>query len=301
LKANGYKAIKNICEKTEDAKNKSLCQQILDLCEEKFKTEKIIEFSQSYENSLQSTVENNSSNTTEETKLINSLLTFKHRKELVNDILYRLNYFGLNYSELRPDLIEMIANLMKMYSKSVNIQINGIACLHKLIKYKLDADINTTLIEKVVENILIAMESFSDEKELQENALTFLSNRRILETPFDRYKCLKLLMNFLDNFEDPVSAIANCIILTTEITIKEGSNLFSNPVYINKVLDLLRSSLESISNNGDETGIILFTLVLIKHITYSSQKSCEIFIEKEGIDLLSDMLNVSFGKFQKKY
>jgi hypothetical protein len=193
----------------------------------------------------------------------------------------------------------MIANLMKMHSKSVDLQINGIGCLHKLTKNELDGDINTTLIEKVTENILIAMESFSDEKILQENALTLLSNDRIFEAPFDRYKCLKLLMNFLDNFEDPSLAIANCVILIIEIKITECSNLFSNPVYINKVLDLLRNSLESILNSGDET--IPLTLVLIKHMTRTSQKSCEIFIEKEGIDLLSNMLNVSFGKFQTKY
>jgi hypothetical protein len=81
------------------------------------------------------------------------------------------------------------------------------------------------------------------------------------------------------------------------ISATEKSNLFSNPIYVEILLDIVIKSIRLKSENHE---IFEQTLTTLSSLTESS-KICEIFLNKGGIDLCFSVLNVTILLLFPKY
>jgi dimeric dUTPase (all-alpha-NTP-PPase superfamily) len=78
--------------------------------------------------------------------------------------------------------------------------------------------------------------------------------------------------------------------LVNKLSESETKQLFSNPVNVEKLLKLVENS---INESNRDTNLIEEILSVFVTITDLSPNVCEIFVEKGGIDLCFDILNVS--------
>jgi len=230
-----------------------------------------------------------------ESQIIESLLRYKHRPNFVEISLVNLYDYTLTYYESRMDLIDLIVTIMREHSEQVDIQMAATACLFCLTKDELSQNINSKKLTEVVNMILNAMELFPNHQQLHMNSILILCNNRILQDiSFDRFKCCQLVMNYLVAFKDThVTNYANyiCLVLMPQISISDKSKLESQPVYMETLLDIVRMRVQFVLND-DYT--LEYTLRVIASLSDESPKSCQIFIEKGGIDLYLFVLNVRF-------
>jgi Zyg-11 family protein len=140
-----------------------------------------------------------------------------------------------------------------------------------------------------------AFETFPKHQQIVLNALKILCGYRILENvPFDRYKCIQLAMKTLVEFKDKdmvYMAVEICSILSSHITRNEKSNIGSNPIYIETLLNIIRFSVRL---TPDYEIILLYTLSFLWNLSDLSPETCELFLRKGGLDLYFLILNVSF-------
>jgi hypothetical protein len=105
--------------------------------------------------------------------------------------------------------------------------------------------IETQILERLVDLTLKTMEFFSNQQTVQTIALLILLNNHILENiSFDRYKSIHLVMNSLINFKDKNmnrKAVWITSKLIRKISNEEKSNLFSNPIYVKTLLNIVES------------------------------------------------------------
>jgi Zyg-11 family protein len=230
-----------------------------------------------------------------ESQIIESLRRYKLRPTFVQKSLFHLYNYTSNYSEPRTDLIHLIIIPMKRHSKIIGIQMAATACLYNLTKNKLGEKIHPKILKNVVEATLQAMEQFPNHQQLQKNALLTLCSDRILQdVSFNRYKCTQLVMDSLVGFKDTAMnrmAVAICSILAAKISTTETSNLGAKPIYMETLLDIVRSRVQYAS---DHDIMLKFTLSALWNLTDESPKTCEMFLEKGGMDLYLTVLNVSF-------
>jgi hypothetical protein len=193
------------------------------------------------------------------------------------------------YLETYLNIVENFVQLAPDYDSIMEFSFLIFGKLFHRLKKKLD--IKT--IENVVNVTIKYMELFSNYQIIQTIALSILYYSEISQiVPFDRYKCIKLVMDALVNFKDTkinVSAVLISSILSIKLSITEKSNVGSNPVYIERLLDFVRSGIQILS---DHNLLFDFTLNLLSSLTDESPKTCEMFVEKGGMDLYLLVLKV---------
>jgi len=230
-----------------------------------------------------------------ESQIMESLIRYKHRPTFVQKSLFHLYNYTLTYCEPRTDLIDLIVIPMRKHSKIIGIQMAATACLYNLTKNKLGEKIHPKKLKKVVDVTLNSMELFPSHQQLQKNALLTLCSDRILQdVSFDRFKCTQLVMDSLVAFKDTAMnrmAVAICSILAAKISTSETSNLGAKPVYMETLLDIVRSRIHF---GSDHDIMLKFTLSALWNLTDESPKTCEMFLEKGGMDLYLLVLNVRF-------
>jgi Zyg-11 family protein len=195
-----------------------------------------------------------------------------------------------------------------MHSHSIKIQINGTVCLYKTTENELSTKIENNVLERVVEASMKAMDTFKDNEVLQTNILLILRNDHILENiSFDKYKCVQLVFDTLVNFKRVGmnrEALEICSILSAKITYNEKSNLCSNPIYLETLIDMIKSRIDLVSENNETMNFdydIMFehTLSTLTNLTDGSPQICAIFIEKGGIELYLFIINVRIRVLDK--
>ncbi len=200
-----------------------------------------------------------------------------------------------NLSINKTELIDLTINFMQKHSKVVKLQYNAISCFINLTADELAENINSKKLEKIVEFTLIAMELFPNHEELQENALSLLFNDHILgDIEFDKYKCAQLVMDSIVAFEDSdmnQMAVSICVEICPKLSVIQKTNLCSKDVYMKKILEIVRSRAELLS---DYENILDHSFYLLSDLTNESPKNFEIFINNQGIDLYLIVLKVRF-------
>jgi hypothetical protein len=120
-------------------------------------------------------------------------------------------------------------------------------------------------------------------------------------TSFDGYKFIVLAMDVLIKFKGTkkeTCSIHLCETVIKTLSIIEKSKIGSNPVYMETLLDIVRRSLQLVSEQDNIENIKCIFSILIT-LTDEMPKTCELFVEKGGIDLCFIILSVSFIKFDK--
>jgi Zyg-11 family protein len=243
-----------------------------------------------------------------ESSALDTLRKYEDKPDLIQKFLVHLKNYRINDFELRTNLIDSVVDLMRKYSNLVKILElvlkNAIACLYSLVEYdsieqsntKVENSkkekINTKQLDKIVEVTLTVMELFPHHQELQKSALIILYSEQILEIlSTERYKCSKLVMDSMVNFNKTDMNLMASVICSTnliELSIVERTNLGSNYVYIKTFLDKINCRVES-SLNCD---LIENTLTALVNFLVDSSKNCLIFLEQGGLDVCFSLLMV---------
>jgi hypothetical protein len=164
---------------------------------------------------------------------------------------------------------------------------------NKLRKKELKEESKIELLEKVFEVTMRSMESFPNNLQIQKNAISLCQELLYTDTEYDSNKCIQFVINSLFTFKDKdiddlsVKLFSS---LVNELSKSEKKQLFSNPVNLEKLLKLVENSIND--SNGD-TNLIEKILSVFVTVTHLSPNVCEILVEKGGIDLFLDILNVS--------
>ncbi len=137
------------------------------------------------------------------------------------------------------------------------------------------------------------MELFPNIENLQIFCIEIISNERIhQEIPFNRYKCIQLVLNSMINFQNKYleeRAFDVCVMISRKLSIAGQLNLYSNPVYMKTFLVRIITRLQNALNNDI---YINYNFAALISYTKDSPKTCELFVESEGIDLCFNVLNV---------
>jgi hypothetical protein len=246
-----------------------------------------------------------------ESSALETLNNYEHNPNLVQKFLAKLKNFNIISFELRTKLIECLVDLMQKYSNLFEIlqslEQNAISCLHSLIENNSiecsnskilalennETDtINPEQLEKVIEVTLIAMELYPDQKELQKSALIILYGEQILENlSSERFKCTKLVMDSLVNFNERDMNLMASVICAThlmKLSIKEREVLCTKDSYIKNLLNIINSSscFDLIEN----------TLSALVNLIVDSPKNCSIFLELKGLDVSFSLIEVSLNQ-----
>jgi hypothetical protein len=266
-----------------------------------------------------------------ESIFIKYLNRYRHRPSIVKECLRILDDCIELCFETRTDLIDLIdliVVLMREHYKVIDVQYNAIECLTSLTKIEIYYATDSTLFKEVIQEMLIAMQSFPNNQKLQSKASLLLMNVCILQNvSFNSYKCIELIMNSMVKFNctkfNRFITVFISSFLCLQLTTIEKSNLGSNPQYMENLIKGIKNYTPSqerknIGTKNTDYGIILdqmtnmfvslpydifldCTLSTLTNITDQSQKACEMFIEKRGADLCLIVLNVRFKFFIRDF
>ncbi|XP_015380158.1 PREDICTED: protein zyg-11 homolog B-like [Diuraphis noxia] len=224
-------------------------------------------------------------------QLLTGLKRYTKRPTYIQKCLYHLFKWTEKYNCPKVDIIQLILNVMNCLSDSFPVQMAATACLYNLTKSDLALNIHPSVLAKVVEATLDAMERFPNHNQLQKNTLLTLCSDRILQdVKMDKFRCAKLVLDSLHYFNDIVMnrmSVAICSILAAKISTSETSQLGSNPRYMAKLLSIVYEKLST--RTIDVT--MKFTLSALWNLTDESPTTCKVFIDEGGLTLYMNILN----------
>lgn len=132
---------------------------------------------------------------------------------------------------------------------------------------------------------------------MQKNTLLTLCSDRILQdVQFDKYRCARLVLSCLCNFDDPSMnrmSVAICSILAAKICTNETHLLGTQPMFMRKLLEIVRSKVDA--QSLDIT--IKFTLSALWNLTgkFSSFKIFFLLLIIHLINLFLLLRRISFN------
>ena len=107
------------------------------------------------------------------------------------------------YAEPREDVIRLVLKAAKQYPSVFTIQIAVTACLYNLCVGELANKLHPHILRDVVNTDLDAMETFPQHQQLQKNILlTICCDRIVNDVNFDRFRCAKLALKCLGEWQD---------------------------------------------------------------------------------------------------
>jgi hypothetical protein len=149
------------------------------------------------------------------------------------------------------------------------------------------------------------MESHPNNQQIQTKGLSLISYvLDFRELNFNVNKCIQLSMNLLLNSKDEYinrMSVEICSELISKQSQSSRSQLFSNSIYIENLIEIVKNS---IHDSNHDIFLIEEIFSILKSATDLSPNFCEKFVEKGGIDLYLDILNVSLldlTKFKRSF
>ncbi|XP_021353883.1 protein zyg-11 homolog B-like [Mizuhopecten yessoensis] len=227
-----------------------------------------------------------------ERQVLEALRRYVQRVVYVQKSLYTLFRLTQAMEEPREDIVRLVLPAMKSHPKQLGVQMAATACLYNLSKGDIGNKVHPSCLKHVVNLTLLSMDNFPNHQQLQKNALLTLCSDRILQdVSFDRYRCAKLVMECLCQFDDPSMnrmSVAICSILAAKISTSQTSLLGAKTKYMQKMLDLVRLKVQA--RSIDIT--LKFTLSALWNLTDESPPTCRVFLKEKGLDLFMDTLMV---------
>ncbi|XP_040564607.1 protein zyg-11 homolog B isoform X2 [Lepeophtheirus salmonis] len=231
-----------------------------------------------------------------EDQILESLRRYANRPQYVQKSLYHLFRITQETTTSRTDIIELVLQAARKYQRTFSIQMAATACLFNLCKYGLSLKLHPRILSEIVRVDLDAMEAFPQHKQLQKNVLlTICCDRILTEVNFDKYRCARLAMDCLCEWDDTSMnrmSVAICSILAAKITTTQTSELGSQPNYMKKLLSI-------VSNRMEERTIditLKFTLSALWNLTDESPETSKMFLIHDGMPLFVDLLETFPGE-----
>lgn len=229
-----------------------------------------------------------------EKQILEALRRYGLRANFVQKSLFHLYAFTQTLADARADLIEAVVAPMAVHSRAIAVQMAATACLYNLSKNQFGDRLHPSTLRAVVERTLAAMQNFPNHQQLQKNSLlTICSDRVLQDVSFDRFLCTQLVLDSLVQFKDTAMnrmAVAIVSILAAKISTAETSVLGAKAVYMEALLAIVRARLADALHNDI---MLKFTLSALWNLTDESPKTCQMFLQKGGLDLYLQVLQVS--------
>lgn len=121
----------------------------------------------------------------------------------VQKALYHLFQLTSTFQDARPDIFELVLPAMAAHPEKFGVQMAATACLYNLTRGDLAKHMHPKALSRGVHLTLNAMACFPREYQLQKNSLLTLCSDHILqEVNLERFRCAKLVLDSLCNFEE---------------------------------------------------------------------------------------------------
>ncbi|XP_075679671.1 protein zyg-11 homolog A-like [Dermatophagoides pteronyssinus] len=196
----------------------------------------------------------------------------------------------------RSSLIILIIDLMERHMKNAQLILFSSGHLYHFTKNC--PNLHPYILRKVINICIETIKHHPSDHQIIKNILLTMSSDRILQDiTFDRYTCIRLVMDTLFTFQDLSInrlALAICAILAAKIPIVENALLDSQPLYLKRLLDLVEKSY--CENTPNSELILKLSLSALWNFTDEAPKTCETFINNDGIELYMDILILYQGK-----
>lgn len=227
-----------------------------------------------------------------EKQILEALRRYVLRAVYVQKSLYTLFRLTQVMLEPREDIIRLVLPAMNGHPKQLGVQMAATACLYNLSKGEVGQKVHPACLKHVVNSTLSAMENFPHHQQLQKNALLTLCSDRILQdVSFDRYRCARLVMECLCQFDETSMnrmSVAICSILAAKISTEQTSMLGAKARYMKKMLELVKQKVE----NKVIDITLKFTLSALWNLTDESPPTCCVFLKEGGLDLFMETLQI---------
>jgi hypothetical protein len=232
-------------------------------------------------------VENSQSIKQLEKLIIEYMSKYLHNRKVIEKYLHHLYKYTRVFPEPSDHLINLITSWMREYSEIIGIQWAGLTCLNNITKDDLAKKLDQENLQKVIDFTLETMKRFPNHQHVHETALLILCNGCILNF-YGRKKVIRILTDSLNTFNDTEFFISICTNISSRISLAEY--LPSVHSYFEKLLDIVKIRINLFSESDNRLDK---TLNSLWSLTDLSLVSCEIFIEKGGLDIYQRALNAS--------
>lgn len=224
-------------------------------------------------------------------QLMNSLRVYSHRRTFILRALCVFYDHTSNFRRAAFEPIVLVLKAMQAHRGDLDVQMAGTACLCNLVKGCNEGDVHPVWLGRVVKAVLGAIERFPDKAQILRNSLLTICNEIILkDAVFDRFRCIKLMMNALVRYTDIQirrMAVAISSVLAARISTEEIAYFGTNPEYISTLLNIINNCMfpDPTSDN-----LLKCTLSALWNLTDESPVTCKVFLENGGLDLYNRML-----------
>lgn len=179
----------------------------------------------------------------------------------------------------------------------------------EFLKSEFKAESYIKLLKKVFDVTMKSVESFPNNHQIQKYALLLISDNFMRDIVLlNVNSCIKLALNSMlindvikdiDNNQQDINRLSAhiCFEYIFELSQEERSQLFSDSNYLEKLIELVRYEIQDSSKHN--TLFFKQLLNTLLNVTNSLPNVCEIFVNKGGIDMCLDILNVSITEFFK--
>lgn len=198
------------------------------------------------------------------------------------------------------DILQLVLTPMEKHAKDFGVQLAGTACIFSIIRGRgAEQVVHPVYLSKIASLVLSAMRSFVHYRnDLTRNCLLILETRQLLKkATFSYFEAFSCAMDALYNFSSLTGpnvdqttirlAIKLCAILSCRISTSETLALGSE----RNILMLLNIAREKIASNESDY-ILSLTLSVLWNLTDETPKTCHLFVEKGGLELATQALNV---------
>ncbi|XP_005110536.1 protein zyg-11 homolog B [Aplysia californica] len=231
-----------------------------------------------------------------ESQIMESLRRYLPRSAYMQKALFKLFNLSQGTEEPREDIIRLVLPAMKSHPKMLSVQMAATACLYNLTRGDVGQKIHPVLLSRCVDLTLTAMENFPNHQQLQKNALlTICSDRILQDVNFDRFRCSRLVMDCMCQFDDASMnrmSVAICSILAAKISTEQTTILGAKARYMKKLLMLVEERL--VNQELDIT--LRFTLSALWNLTDEAPSTCNVFLMEGGLELFMKLLELTDGQ-----
>ncbi|BFY99650.1 hypothetical protein BsWGS_02689 [Bradybaena similaris] len=231
-----------------------------------------------------------------EAQIMESLRRYLPRSAYMQKALFKLFNLSQGTEEPREDIIKLVLPAMKSHPKILSVQMAATACLYNLTRGDVGVKIHPVMLSRSVDLTLTAMENFPNHQQLQKNALlTICSDRILQEVNFDRFRCSRLVMECMCQFDDASMnrmSVAICSILAAKISTEQTTILGAKARYMKKLLMLVEERL--MNHELDIT--LRFTLSALWNLTDEAPSTCNVFLTEGGLELFMKLLQLTDGE-----
>jgi len=232
-----------------------------------------------------------------ENQIILSLEVYKDRALYTREALKSLFTVCGHWTERRPDVIELVLQVLRSHPDDHLLQLAATACLYNLTKN--DIKLKPVPPKQLVEAAELSLQVLkrflaSDKRQIMKNCLLIFCNDRLLHYPkFKRFEvsrvCLDCMLAVPESQDRHITRMAVAIVsvLACKITSKETSQLTEG-----REMNLLLSIAKERLPHRRIDGTLKFDLSALWNLTDESPKACHLFVDLGGLDLYVNLLCV---------